>query len=112
MKSPRNIGNESYKVPRHEGGGALAINIRAGETCSRASESRKKLGKKRSVSWPQKVDDFFFEIVTRSGFSVEKNREEAKLTRTERGAKTFFLYKNREEMKAPWERRKDSTTFS
>lgn len=31
------MGNGSYKLPIHKGGGALAMNIREEETCSRAS---------------------------------------------------------------------------
>ncbi|KAG5579932.1 hypothetical protein H5410_050559 [Solanum commersonii] len=50
----------------------------------------------RFVSWPLKVDDFFSnKVVTSSGCSMEKNREETKLTRRERGGRAFFLYKNR-----------------
>lgn len=48
----------------------------------------------------------------RSGFSMEKNRDEAKLTRRERGGRAVLLYKNRGEKKAPWERTKDSESFS
>ncbi|KAG5575458.1 hypothetical protein H5410_055592 [Solanum commersonii] len=69
----------------------------------------KKLGKKSSVSWPRKVHNVFFDkVVMRSGCSMEKNREEAKLTRRERGGRAFFLHKNKGEKKAPWERTKDS----
>uniref|UniRef100_M1DCI5 Uncharacterized protein n=1 Tax=Solanum tuberosum TaxID=4113 RepID=M1DCI5_SOLTU len=72
----------------------------------------KKLGKKSSVSWPRKVNFFSDKVVMRFGCSMEKNREEAKLTRRERGGRAFFLYKNRGEKKAPWERTKDSESFS
>ncbi|KAG5585967.1 hypothetical protein H5410_046401 [Solanum commersonii] len=60
---------------------------------------------KRSISWPAKVDDD--EVVT-SRCSMEKNNEEAKLTRIER-EQTYLLYRGGKG--DPWERINNSKFF-
>ncbi|KAG5594576.1 hypothetical protein H5410_035808 [Solanum commersonii] len=75
------------------------------------TKAEKNMGKKRSISWPVKVDDD--EVVTRSGCSMEKNNEEAKLTRIEREqANLFSCTRTERRRRAPWERTNNSKFFS